>query len=150
MAGSDVEMKGRALLLDSSVVLKWFRRSEVLCEEAVWVRQAYLKGQIRLHLTDLLFYEVANVLRCKPDLNTMIVQKAMESLFEMRLPIERLSADRLARSIEVAFKYQVTLYDATFVAIAESANLDLLTADLKLARRLGKLPHIMYLGNFSA
>jgi predicted nucleic acid-binding protein len=143
-------MTGRALLLDSSVVLKWFQQSEVLYEKAVRVRQAYLEGRIQLCLTDILFYEVSNVLRYKPDLNTVIVQKAMDSLFEMRLPMERLSADRLARSIEVAFEYQVTLYDATFVAIAESANLDLLTADLKLFDQLGNLPHIMYLGNISA
>jgi predicted nucleic acid-binding protein len=143
-------MKGRALLLDSSVVLKWFRRSEVLHEEAVRVRQAYLDGRIQLRLTDLLFYEVANVLRYRPDQNTAMVQKAMESLFEMRLPMERLSADRLARSVEVAFEYQVTLYDATFVAIAESANLDLLTADMKLMHQLGNLPRIMYLENFPA
>lgn len=143
-------MRGKALLLDSSVVLKWFRQSEVHYEEAVRVRQAYLEGRIQLHLTDLLFYEVANILRFKPDQKTVMVQKAMESLFEMGLPMERLSSDRLARCIEVAFKYQITVYDAAFVAIAESANLGLLTADRKLAHQLGDLPYIIYLGDFSA
>jgi predicted nucleic acid-binding protein len=68
----------RSVLLDSSVVIKWFRKDEVLRDRAIQLRQAYLDGQLTIYVPDLLVYEIANVLRYKPDLDRAQVQKALE------------------------------------------------------------------------
>jgi hypothetical protein len=46
---------------DASVVIKWFRQGEVLAEQAVALREAYLDGQIEVTVPSLLTYELANV-----------------------------------------------------------------------------------------
>jgi len=58
-----------SVVLDSSVVIKWFRRYETLCEQSVKLRQAYLAGRLFIIVPDILIYEIANVLRYKPWIN---------------------------------------------------------------------------------
>ena len=48
-----------SVVLDSSVVIKWFRRYEVPQEQALELRQAYLDGHLFIHVPDLLIYEIA-------------------------------------------------------------------------------------------
>jgi len=62
-----IKLPGSALL-DSSVILKWFRRNETWREVALQLRQTYLDGHMLIYVPDLLIYEIANVLRYKPDL----------------------------------------------------------------------------------
>jgi len=62
-----------AVVPDSSVVLKWFRRAEAGLEQAEALRQAHLEGQIVFIVPDLLLYEIANVLRFKSDLSVPTV-----------------------------------------------------------------------------
>jgi predicted nucleic acid-binding protein len=67
-------------VLDSSVVLKWFRKDEIWRDSALQLRQTYLDGHMLIYVPDLLIYEIANVLRYKPDLTHPQVQKALASL----------------------------------------------------------------------
>lgn len=122
-----------SIVLDSSVVMKWFRKSEALREQALQLRQAYLDGSLALYVPDLLIYEIANVLRYKPDMNPTKVQQALHSLFEMGIRIERITPEVIGRAIAIAYSYDVTVYDAAFVALAENVGAALITADQKLS-----------------
>ena len=64
----------KSVLLDSSVVIKWFRESEIWREAAVFLRQEYLNGRLKIYVPSLLILEIANVLRYKPDLTSFQVQ----------------------------------------------------------------------------
>ena len=140
----------RSVVLDSSVVVKWFRRYETLWEQAFKLRQAYLDGQLFIHVPDLLIYEIANVLRHKPDIDETRVQHAIQSLFDMGIGIEHIGLGVIGRAIEIAYSCDVTVYDAAFVALAEQLETDLITADEKMARQLRAMPRIYYLADIAS
>ena len=75
------------VVLDTSVVIKWFRQGEVLADLSLALRDAYLDGQITVSAPSLLAYELANVLRYKNDLSSNQVQEAVQSLFDMGLEL---------------------------------------------------------------
>jgi predicted nucleic acid-binding protein len=134
------------VVLDTSVIIKWFRHGEVLAEPALALRDAYLDGQIEVTLPSLLAYELANVLHYKADLTTEQVQTAVGSLFDMGLGwILPLSAV-IERAVEIARTYETTVYDATFAALAESLGATFVTADEHLVRRLEALSFVRFLG----
>lgn len=134
------------VVLDTSVVVKWFRQGEVLAERALVVRDAYLEGQIRVSVPSLLAYELANLLRYKQDITTAQVKQAVRSLFDMRLEWVLPTHAVLQRAVEIAQAYDTTVYDAVFAALADSAGATFVTADERLCQRLSALPYVRFLG----
>ena len=135
-----------SVVLDTSVVIKWFRQGEILAAPALRLRAAYLDGQIAVYVPALLAYELANVLRYKKDLTAGQVQDAVQSLFDMGLEWVLPSNATMRRAIEIAYACETTVYDAAFAALAESLNATYITADERLARRLEAYPFVRFLG----
>jgi predicted nucleic acid-binding protein len=143
---SGLPFEHSAVVLDTSVIVKWFRQGEVLGDRALIVRDAYLAGQITVVVPSLMAYELANVLRYKDDLSALQVKNAVGSLFELGLEWIPPSNDGLRRAVEIAHTYETTAYDAAFAALAEGLDAAFLTADERLARRLDTLPFVHFLG----
>jgi predicted nucleic acid-binding protein len=138
------------IVLDTSVVIKWFRQGEVLASPSLALRDAYLDGQIAVSAPSLLAYELANVLRYKADLTPDQVQEAVQSLFDMGLELIPPSSSVMRRAIEIAHTCDTTVYDAAFAALAESLNAAFITADEKLVRKLKTLPGVHFLGDIDS
>ena len=136
-------------LLDSSVVLKWFRKDEVWRELALQLRQAYIEGRMVIYVPDLLPYEIANVLRFKPDLSQEQVQAALNSLYDMQIRIVKGSRQAIKEAIRLAYLYDVTVFDAAFVAIAENVNAPFITADDRLSQKLSKASNVHHISVFA-
>ena len=134
-----------SVVLDTSVVIKWFRQGEVLADQSLALRKAYLDGQIEITVPSLLAYELTNVLRYKGDLTTGQVQDAVQSLFDMRLEWVLPSSTVMRRAVEIARTNETTVYDAAFAALAEELGATFVTADEKLACRLKALPFVHFL-----
>jgi len=137
------------VVLDSSVVIKWFRSHEALREQALGLRQAYLDGLISIHVPELLTYEIANVLRYKPDMKETEVQQALQSLFDMQIGIEHIDPEVIKRAINIAYSYNITVYDAVFVALAKRLECDFITVDGELAQKLHNIPCVHHLADLS-
>jgi predicted nucleic acid-binding protein len=135
-----------SVVLDTSVMIKWFRQGEVLADQALALRNAYLNGQVLVAVPSLVAYELANVLRYKKGLTTDQVQEAVQSLFDMGLEWALPSAELMRRAVELARAYEATVYDSAFVALAESLNATFITADERLTQRLQALPFVHFLG----
>ncbi len=116
--------------LDSSVVVKWFSEEEGT-EEALELRDAFVRGEVELIVTPLLFCEVANALRFKPDFDAGKLKEAIDALLGLRMEVEEIDGDLLKRCAEVAFDAEVTVYDALPVAVAERRKALCVTADEK-------------------
>ena len=136
----------RSLVLDTSVVIKWFRQGEVWADQALALRQAYLDGQVTIAVPSLLAYELANVLHYKADLTATQVQDAVTSLFDMGWEWILPSAAVMRRAVEIARGHGTTVYDAAFAALAEASTATLITADERLACCLAPLPFVRFLG----
>ena len=137
---------GYRVVLDTSVLIKWFRQGEVLADHALRWRDVYLQGEVEIAVPSLVAYELANVLRYKDDLTTAQVEEAVQSLFDMGLKWVAPSALTMRRAVAIAREQEVTVYDAVFVSLAEALGADLVTADERLARRLSGFPFVHLLG----
>lgn len=138
-----------SVLLDSSVVLKWFRRDEIWREAALKLRKAYLDGHTVIFVPNLLIYEIANVLRYKPDLTQLQVQEALTSLFDMQIRRVEISQVVIMEAIQLAYLHTITVYDATFIAMAKYLKVPFITADEKLIQNLSKIPYVHHISDLT-
>jgi predicted nucleic acid-binding protein len=147
--GSLIKGLPESVLLDSSVVLKWFRKDEIWREAALKLREAYLNGQMVIFVPDLLIYEIANVLRYKPDLTQLQVQEALTSLYDMKISIVEISQAVIMEAIQLAYFHAITVYDATFIATANYLKVPFITADDKLIQDLSKIPFAYHISDLT-
>jgi len=127
-SGEDQKME--RLVLDSSIVVKWFSR-ESDTEKALEIRDAHVRGEIEILATPLLLCEVANILKYKPDFDAVKLKRAIKALYMLHLNIEDIDYNLLAKAAEIAYKGGVTIYDALPVAQAEKHKTICITADKK-------------------
>jgi len=135
------------VVLDTSVIIKWFRQGEILAPQALALRRAYLEGSLTVAVPDVLVYEVANVLRYKGDLSTEQIGQAVQSLFDIGIDIVPPSAELMRRAVALAYTHNETVYDAVFVALAETLEADFITADEQLVKQMAGLPFVRFLGD---
>ncbi len=121
-------MERRQVVLDSSVVVKWFSKEDK-SEEALKLLDSYLQGTVELVVSELLFYEVGNALRYKPDYDAEKLKKALTNLFHLQLKVIHLTEKLLTKASEIAYEGKVTLYDALPAAIADQKQAVCITAD---------------------
>ena len=141
-----IKLPGSALL-DSSVILKWFRREEIWREIALELRQAYLDGHMIIYVPDLLIYEIANVLRYKPDLTQLQVQEAVSSFYDMDIRIVQISQEVIKQAIHLAYFQDITVYDAAFVAMADYLKIPFITSDEKLVQKIRKISDVHHISD---
>lgn len=67
----------------------------------------------------------------------------------MQIKIEDITAGVISRAIEIAYSYDITVYDAAFVAMAEHLETDFITADEKLGQKLQNISYVRYLADLA-
>jgi predicted nucleic acid-binding protein len=118
----------REIVLDSSVVVKWFS-TETKSNEALKLLDSYIQGTIELTISEILICEVGNALRYKPDYDTQKWKSALAQLFNLHMNMVQLNQDLADGTGEIAYEGKVTFYDALPVAIAEHKKAICITAD---------------------
>src|SRR3989304_3848530 len=118
----------REVVLDSSVVVKWFSK-EAKSVEATKFMDSYVQGSVELVVSEILFCEVGNALRYKPDYDAERLKNALIQLFNLRMKVTHLTEGLMVRAGEIAYEGKVTFYDALPVAIAEHKKTVCITAD---------------------
>ena len=103
--------------------------------------RARLRGE-QLAAPELLDVEVASVLRTQVRLGAVAPRRAELALTDLAVaPVARaLHRPLLGRCWEL--RDNLTIYDATYVALAEALSVDLLTGDVRLANATGPRCHI--------
>lgn len=85
----------------------------------------------------LLYYEVANILlfgRSKPPINE--AAEALHDLYSIPLVVAAPTPDTADAALRLASDHGLSYYDASYIALAETLDCTLITADQRLARRL--------------
>jgi predicted nucleic acid-binding protein len=128
-------------VLDASVVVKWwFSEGEVvLADAARTFLKAYSAADLEIHAPDLLYAEVGNVLwkatRLR-DWPPLAARQAIKDLVGLGISVHPMSG-LLPGAFELAAAYGITVYDASYVALARRLGIPCYTADRRLIRAVG-------------
>ncbi len=123
----------RDLLLDTSVLLKWFHHDgEDEVEQAEWHLHAHRQGVIRAHVLDLGLYELGNVLVRPLKRSAEQATAVLTATVTLCGPPLTLDITGLAAAADTACSEGLTFYDAAFVAAAEAHDCTLISADNQL------------------
>lgn len=136
-------------VVDASVAIKWF-----LAEEHSQEADALLAGGEALHAPDLLLAECGNILWKRVNRGELTTNRAfaiLDALQESPLAIKP-ATPLLTEAFAIANRYQRSFYDSLYLALAESMDAPLVTADLRLFNALQDTRlarHIRWVGSIS-
>ncbi len=132
-------MEKQEKVVDASLVIKWFLKEEN-SDKALKIREDHISGKTLLIVPDLIFLEVTNALRYKK-LDIKKISYINKSLWEFQFKIQEIDKFILDKAIENSIKYNITIYDALYVTLAQIHGTFLITAD----KELYKIPNIIAL-----
>ncbi len=137
----------RHLVLDTSVIVKWFLAGEVLTEEAKSLLLSHLEGTVTLWLPLLAYIEFGNVLTTQTKIPEEQKESHFTNLFELGLETPGYFFQQAIDALRLAIENDITYYDAVFVATAQASGCELVTADKKLCQKLDSLSFVRFLGS---
>lgn len=139
----------KELVVDASVVLKWYLPDELFGDEALKVLHQYVEGQIDLFAPTLLSYEILNALFVAERMGRVENRVTRES-FQAFLDLQINLIDPLAEHkgiLSLAGSFQKSAYDASYLYLAKNRDVELLTGDKRLFNSVkGKLKWVIWIG----
>ena len=91
------------LVLDSSVVVKWFTKEEG-SPTALRILDSFTNGSLSVIISTLTFYELANALTFKPDFSNEDVEQCVSHLLQLELEVKQLDEALLKESARDSFR----------------------------------------------
>ncbi|MFW9779803.1 MAG: type II toxin-antitoxin system VapC family toxin [Candidatus Heimdallarchaeota archaeon] len=126
--------RDQTLVIDASVALKWFV-DEIHTEKALKLRE-FLRKDATPVVPALFFYEIANVLRYKPEFGSNDVMNIIKTLLNFQFKIELLDEKLTDLTAKLAYQFGITIYDASYIAIGQLYQVHFITADEKLVSQI--------------
>lgn len=117
-------------ILDTSVIVKWF--SSLDESEIEQARDIFLKlnqGIIGVVIPELLVYELTNALFKSKKLLPDEISSILGDFYTYPIKIEEINLKRIKSATELAYKCQITIYDAIFLALAKELSVPLVSAN---------------------
>ena len=132
-------MEKQEKVVDASVIVKWFLNEEN-SEKARMIKSDLESGNISIIVPELLFLEISNSLRYKKvkEKNILVANKI---LFGAGFDVAKLSEGVMIKTIENSVRYNITVYDALYITLAQIHGTFLVTAD----KGLYKVPNVIAL-----
>src|SRR2546428_7033902 len=118
-------------VVDASVVAKWFLQGEEPLTGRR-VREDFLEGSLRLRVPSLLPFEVLSALKYNPNFPSRGLLAASRALDAAGLLTVPLFGEYAERTVAIASRFDLTIYDAAYVALADIADCTLFTAHERL------------------
>ncbi|MDZ7696063.1 MAG: type II toxin-antitoxin system VapC family toxin [Deltaproteobacteria bacterium] len=122
------------LIIDASVVLKWYLEDEEGGEEAVWFLKQHATGDLGLLAPALLNYEVVNALLVAERMGRIAretTRKAVDAFLELEIELCDPFTD-YADILALARTFHRTIYDASYLSLAKKRGIDFVTGDKHL------------------
>ena len=128
-------MNATEVVVDASIVVKWFVEEEG-SDKSLKLRDRYIEGKIRIIAPELMIFETLNALYYKRLFSEEELKQISEALEAYSFTLYSLRGEYANKALEVAFKNDITIYDASYIALAIIRNTHVYTADEKLIRKL--------------
>jgi predicted nucleic acid-binding protein len=130
------------IVVDASAALKWYLHDEDHKVEADAMQNDLFAGKIALLVPTLFDYEIANALKVAVLKRRITQQFAEISLQGLHLlPVRRYPASALLDSaLSLAFSHQRSVYDASYLSLAEAHAVDFYTGDKRMFNAMQQVP----------
>jgi predicted nucleic acid-binding protein len=139
----------KSAVLDASVILKWYLIDETYGQKALDLLHKFITRELSILSPSLLEYEVINGLVIAQKRRRIKEEKilmAIEGFFDLQIDLRDLS-HFYQRSLKYCRVYNRSLYDASYIALAETEGIPLITADEDLYNAVKKdLKWIKWIG----
>ncbi len=124
-------------IIDASVGVKWFiKKHEGDRDAALAIRQRHILGQTRMIVPELFLLEVPNAIKAGRKGTEEELAEVLNTLMDLDLQTERHTQDVLRKTNAVVWAYNLTWYDAVYIALAEILGFPCVTADDDLLRKM--------------
>lgn len=140
----------KRIVIDASVVLKWYLSDEEHSDVALDILEGHASDRIALLAPALLEFEVANglvIARRRGRVGEDDLLKAMEGFTGLGIGIYPASTI-FQKTLMYCDKYNISAYDATYIALADEQKTYVVTADKRLFNSTGKLKFVKWIGEF--
>ncbi len=122
----------KTYIVDTSVILKWYnQKDEKHVKNAKQILHDFKNEQINLIIPDLALVELTNVFLKGKQLPIPEIHLLLANIFGLPLIIKEPSQTDLSKAVSIAELYKITVYDALFVAFAQSESCSLISDDEK-------------------
>lgn len=121
------------IVIDSSIIAKWYLPDE-RNNQALKIQQDFSSKTIFISVPLLTFYEVSNILKNAAKSLRISKEKtyqAYEDLLQLDFTVYSSTA-LFKKALQLAIVFDITSYDASYIALAEYLKVPLFTADEKL------------------
>lgn len=134
-------MSNQTVVVDASVALKWWLRDEDSTAEADQVQTDFLCGNLSLVTPSLFDYEIVNTLKMAVVRNRIDEAYALSAIADLiAYDIERHDMRSLQPlAFQLACRYQRSVYDAAYLALAQTLGFDFYTGDKRLFNAVGNV-----------
>lgn len=130
-------MADRAIVVDASAAVARLLREPTAPEVSRILRTAAASSTRRL-VPPFFWLEVVNVLARRYRYPSAALMQALADLDELRLETVEQGRPELLLVVDLVERHRLTAYDATYLALAQTADARLLTADRRLAEAAGR------------
>lgn len=139
------------IVSDASLVVKWFLEDETEVEQAKKIQEDFIEEKIELWAPDIINFEVANAFNIAVLRKRILKRVAREFLADfLQFKIFTFETDKIIiPTLNLALDFKLSVYDASYVALAKLEKCDFYTGDKRLVNKLkGKVPFVKWLGDY--
>jgi predicted nucleic acid-binding protein len=126
------------IVIDASVIVKLAKKEEGT-DRAVSLIEEHTKGKEKIIVPPLLFYEVANALLYAKELENKEISEFLEILDDLDFEIIELTIKDIIKATVLGREKNITVYDASYLILAQKLGVNFITADLKLIKKVKDL-----------
>lgn len=125
------------IVIDASVIVKWFI-DENDSDKAEIIKEQFINEKINLIIPSLLYYEVLNALKYSNLFKLDELNLVGESIENYGFDAVVIKDEIREKMVEIAINHDISMYDASYIALAEKYKTQLITADEKISKKLPK------------
>lgn len=142
----------KRIVIDASVVLRWYLADETHIKASIEIMEGYVFQELNILAPNLLEYEVLNGLYIagkKGRIDPKLLIMAVEGFFDLGIEIKDISSS-FQKILHFSEVYDITVYDSSYLSLASKEGIELVTADEKLYNKIKKeLSWVKWLGDIS-